>query len=48
MPLFIPFLFVGGLGVWAGIKITGGFDRIGLVLTLLIVGYILYKKGFKL
>ncbi len=48
MPLLIPFLFVGGLGVWAGIKITGGFDRIGLVLVLLLVGYVMYKKGFKL
>ncbi len=48
MPLFIPFLFVGGVGVWAGIKISGGFNRIGLVLGLLLVCYVLYKKGFKL
>ncbi len=48
MPLFIPFLFVGGLGVWVGIKISGGFDRMGWVLGLLLVCYVLYKKGFKL
>ncbi|TON78842.1 hypothetical protein CGH50_28700, partial [Vibrio parahaemolyticus] len=35
-------------GVWAGIKVSGGFDRIGWVLGLLLVCYVLYKKGFKL
>ncbi|AXB31444.1 hypothetical protein ACGRSR_06630 [Vibrio owensii] len=47
MPL-IPYLIAGAVGAWAGIKVTGGFDRIGLVLGLLLVCYILYKKGFKL
>lgn len=35
-------------GVWDGVLEAGGFDRIGLVLGLLLVCYILYKKGFKL
>lgn len=41
-------LFCGGAGVWAGIKITGGFDSMFWVLVLLLVGYVLYKKGGKL
>ncbi|HCE2446274.1 TPA: hypothetical protein NGU01_003294 [Vibrio parahaemolyticus] len=45
---FIPYLIAGAVAVWAGVKVSGGFDRIGLVLALLLVCYILYKKGFKL
>ncbi|MGL1751939.1 hypothetical protein ACSTHE_00615 [Vibrio parahaemolyticus] len=45
---FIPYLIAGAVGVWAGVKVSGEFDRIGLVLVLLLVCYILYKKGFKL
>ena len=45
---FIPYLLVGAVGVWAGVKVTGGFDRLSWVLGLLLVGYILYKKGVKL
>jgi len=48
MPFFIPYLLVGAVGVWAGVKITGGFDRLSWALGLLLIGYILYKKGFKL
>ncbi|HHX8518983.1 TPA: hypothetical protein ACVO3F_000486 [Vibrio diabolicus] len=45
---FIPYLIAGAVGVWVGIKVSGGFDRIGWVLGLLLVCYVLYKKGFKL
>ncbi len=45
---FIPYLVAGAVGVWGGVKFSGGFDRIGLVLVLLLIGYLIYKKGFKL
>ncbi|NLS13360.1 hypothetical protein HGP28_10695 [Vibrio sp. SM6] len=45
MPVYLGYVLVGSLGAWLGIKVTGGVSRLLSAGAVVLVLYLLWKKG---